>query len=148
MKPSKALLAFGLTLALASCNQQSPPNPPVTPPQPSFTLEPEQSVFFVGQKTTVFWKLNISNRQNFTTSGSAFDTVKLENNPILGTGATKIQFTYRKADSTTNQIVLELAAGSSVPTGDYLMTARATAGSTEKTTQVTVRVVPCSLGCP
>jgi hypothetical protein len=119
----------------------------VTYSQPSFTITPEKTVFFVGQKSVAFWKVNIAGRQNFNTSGAAFDSVTLENNAILGTGVSKIQFNYRKTDSTQDEIVLEIGAGSSVPVGDYAMTVRATSGSTVKESAVTVRVAPCSLGC-
>jgi Divergent InlB B-repeat domain/Glucodextranase, domain B/Bacterial Ig domain len=119
----------------------------VTYSPPSFTITPEQNVFFVGQKSVAFWKVNIAGRQNFNTSGAAFDTVTLENNVIIGTGASKIQFSYRKTDSTQDEIVLEIGAGSSVPVGDYFMTVRATSGSIVKESAVTVRVAPCSLGC-
>jgi Divergent InlB B-repeat domain/Glucodextranase, domain B len=119
----------------------------VTYLQPSFTITPEQNVFFVGQKSVAFWKVNIAGRQNFNTSGAAFDSVTLENNAILGTGASKIQYSYRKADSSQDEIVLEIGAGSSVPVGDYFMTVRATSGSIVKESAVTVRVAPCSLGC-
>jgi hypothetical protein len=119
----------------------------VTYSQPSFSITPEKTVFFVGQKSVAFWKVNIANRQNFNTSGAAFDTVTLENNAILGTGANKIQFNYRKTDSTQDEIVLEIGAGSSVPVGDYAITVRATSGSIVKESAVTVRVAPCSLGC-
>jgi Divergent InlB B-repeat domain/Glucodextranase, domain B len=119
----------------------------VTYSPPSFTITPEQNVFFVGQKSVAFWKVNIAGRQNFNTSGAAFDSVTLENNPILGIGANKIQFNYRKTDSSQDEIVLEVGAGSSVPVGDYFMTVRATSGSIVKESAVTVRVAPCSLGC-
>jgi hypothetical protein len=119
----------------------------VTYSPPSFTITPEQNVFFVGQKSVAFWKVNIAGRQNFATSGDAFDSVTLENNAILGTGASKIQFSYRKTDSSQDEIVLEIGAGSSVPVGDYAMTVRATSGSIVKDSTVTVRVAPCSLGC-
>jgi hypothetical protein len=119
----------------------------VTYSQPSFTITPE-AIFFVGQNSVTFWKVKITGRQNFATSGAAFDSVTLENNAILGTGAGKIQFSYRKADSSQDEIVLEIGAGSSVPVGDYAMTVRATAGSIVKETAVTMRVAPCSLGCP
>jgi Glucodextranase, domain B/Divergent InlB B-repeat domain len=118
----------------------------VTYSQPGFTLTPE-AVFFVGQKSVAFWKLKIAARQNFVTSGAAFDSVTLEGNAILGTGASKIQYSYRKADSTQDEIVLEIGAGSSVPVGEYVMTVRATSGSIVKDSAVTVRVAPCSFGC-
>jgi hypothetical protein len=119
----------------------------VTYSQPSFAITPEQAVFFVGQKSVAFWKVKISGRQNFNTSGAAFDSVTLENNSILGTGASKIQFAYRKTDSSQDEIVLEIGSGSSVPVGDYTMTVRANSGSIVKDSAVTVRVAPCSLGC-
>jgi hypothetical protein len=112
-----------------------------------FTLEPQQAVFFVAQKAVAFWKVAITNRQNFNTGGIAFDSVTLENNAILGTGASKIQFAYRKTDSSQDEIVLEIGAGSSVPVGDYPMKVKATAGAITQEVAVTVRVAPCSLGC-
>jgi hypothetical protein len=113
----------------------------------NFILEPEQAVFFVAQKAVAFWKVKITGRQNFTTGGTAFNGVTLENNAILGTGASKIQFAYRKTDSSQDEIVLEIGAGSSVPVGDYAIKVRATAGAITQEAAVTVRVAPCSLGC-
>jgi hypothetical protein len=112
-----------------------------------FTLEPQQAVFFVAQKAVAFWKVKITNRQNFNTGGTAFNSVTLENNAILGTGASKIQFAYRKTDSSQDEIVLEIGAGSSVPVGDYAIKVKAMAGAITQEAAVMVRVAPCSLGC-
>jgi Divergent InlB B-repeat domain len=120
-------------------------------PCTSFTLEPtypaNATSFIVAQRADALYKVKITNRNNCAIQAPNFSSATITGTN-MGTGANQVKATFRPDLSSGDDLAFVLVGGSSAPIGTYNVTVSANSGTATSTTNASVQVTECTLGCP